>query len=251
MNDFPPSVRRKLRYYVYVYVDPRSDEVFYVGKGTGNRAFAHLLEGAGSAKSKRIRAIRRGGQEPGIEVLAHGLDEVTAFKLEAAAIDLLGRRRLTNLVRGLGSRVGGRMTVQQLNALYAPKPAVFQHPAILIRINQLFRYGMTEIELYDATRGVWRLNPESAAGRLAMPVFDRVIQEVYEVEQWLPAGSTFSTRGRLRTRGRFEFVGRIADSRIRDLYRYKSLDSRLTPGSQNPIRYVQPGGSNRRDGAQP
>ncbi|MEO8426627.1 MAG: hypothetical protein ABI651_05890 [Verrucomicrobiota bacterium] len=241
MNEFPPSVQKKLRYYVYVYLDPRDGEVFYVGKGNGNRAFAHLLEGAGSAKTKRIRAIRREGGEPAIEVLAHGLDEPTAFKLEAAAIDLLGRHKLTNLVRGLGSAIAGRMTVLQLNALYAPKPAVFKHSAVLIRINKLFRYGMTEIELYDATRGVWRLNPEAAAERLAMPVFDRVIQEVYEVEQWLPAGSTLSTRGRLRSRGRYEFVGRIAISSIRDHYRYKSVDSRLSPGNQNPLRYVEPG----------
>ena len=44
MNEFPPSVQKKPRYYVYVYLDPRDSEVFYVGKGTGNRAFAHLLE---------------------------------------------------------------------------------------------------------------------------------------------------------------------------------------------------------------
>jgi len=245
MNTFPPAVRKELGFYVYVYVDPRDEEVFYVGKGTGNRAFTHLLEGRSSAKTKRIRAIRRDGSEPRIELLAHGLDEETAFKLEAAAIDLLGRRNLTNLVSGLGSRIGGRMTTTQVAALYAPKRALFTDPAVLIRINQLFRYDMTAIELYDATRTAWRLNPAAADGRLAMPVFDRVIQEVYEVAAWHPAGSTFNTRGRFRTRQRFEFVGQIARSTIRDRYLYKSVDDHHLPGNQNPIRYVNPGSPKR------
>jgi hypothetical protein len=240
MNTFPPSVRKQLGFYVYVYVDPRDEEVFYVGKGTGNRAFTHLLEGRSSAKTKRIRAVRRDGLEPRIELLAHGLNEATAYKLETAAIDLLGRRNLTNLVSGLGSRIAGRMTITQVTALYAPKRAVFAHSAILIRINQLFRYDMTAIELYDATRTAWRLNPAAAAGRLAMPVFDRVIQEVYEVARWLPAGSTLNTRGRFRTKQRFEFVGQIAPAKVRDRYLYKSVDGQHLPGNQNPIRYVDP-----------
>jgi len=68
--------------------------------------------------------------------------------------------------------------------------------------------GMSEIDLYDATRGVWRLNPKIAADRLAMAVFDGVIQEVYDVKQWLPAGSTYSTRGRLRSRDRWSSLAR-------------------------------------------
>jgi uncharacterized protein len=242
MIGFPASVRKELGFYVYVYVDPRNDEVFYVGKGTGNRAFTHLLEGRTSSKTKRIRAIRRDGLQPRVELLAHGLDEPTAFKLEAAAIDLLGRSNLTNLVGGLGSRVAGRMTTSQVTALYAPKRAVFAHPAVLIRINQLFRYDMSPIELYDATRTAWRLNPSAAAGRLAMPVFDRVIQEVYEVAGWHPAGSTLNTRGRFRTKQRHEFVGQIARPSIRARYLYKAVDDQHLPGNQNPIRYVNPGG---------
>jgi hypothetical protein len=99
---------------------------------------------------------------------------------------------------------------------------------------------MSDIELYDATRGIWRIDPSNAARRLALPVFNRVIQEVYEVEHWLPAGSTLSTRGRLESRGRFEFVGRIADKSIRDFYRLKSVATHLVPGNQNPIRYLDP-----------
>lgn len=31
-------------YYVYVYIDPRSLEEFYYGKGKGSRKYAHLSE---------------------------------------------------------------------------------------------------------------------------------------------------------------------------------------------------------------
>jgi len=188
--------------------------------------------------ARRIRSIERASETPRIDILAHGLDEATAFKLEAAAISLLGRDRLTNLVSGLGSATVGRMSVEQINARYAPEQAEFQEPAMLIRVNRLFRYDMSPIELYDATRGIWRLSPEKARGRLAMAVFDRVIQEVYEVEAWLPAGSTFSTRGRLRTRGRYELVGRVAKEALRSRYRLKSVSDQLSPGNRYPIRYV-------------
>jgi hypothetical protein len=37
INDFPTSVIENLKFYVYLLIDPINDEVFYVGKGTGNR----------------------------------------------------------------------------------------------------------------------------------------------------------------------------------------------------------------------
>jgi len=44
--------------------------VFYIGKGTGNRAFAHLMEAPGARKTKRIRAIQRARLQPRIDILA-------------------------------------------------------------------------------------------------------------------------------------------------------------------------------------
>ncbi len=38
---FSPYVSEQLQSYVYVLRDPRDDVVFYVGKGVGNRVFAH------------------------------------------------------------------------------------------------------------------------------------------------------------------------------------------------------------------
>jgi hypothetical protein len=105
-----PKVEEKLGYYVYLYIDPADNTIFYVGKGKGSRMLAHLSDTSESIKVERIRRILERGQEPRIEILVHGLpDETTALKIEAAAIDLLGKDKLTNQVRGYESSVVGRM----------------------------------------------------------------------------------------------------------------------------------------------
>ena len=238
MRIFAEEICRKLRHYVYLYIDPASGDVFYVGKGKGNRAFDHLDDRSESEKCDRIMAIRKTGCEPQIELLAHGLDENAALQLEAAAIDLIGRRTLTNGVRGWKSGTYGRMTVDQVRARYAADEVDIRHPAILIRINDLFRYGMTAIELYDATRGVWKAGPNRTKAKYALAVFDGVVQEVYEIAGWFSGGSTLYTREDTDAPDRWEFVGRIAPDSIRNRYRFKSVRSHLPRGAQNPIRYV-------------
>src|SRR3990170_5288080 len=135
----PKPVEEKLGFYVYLYVNPIDNTIFYVGKGTGSRAVAHLEDPAGTKKANLIRKLRSVGVEPRIELLAHGLrTEEEARLLEAASIDLLGIDNLTNEVRGI-TRGAGRMTLDQAIALYTAEPARTHHPCILIRINRLYR----------------------------------------------------------------------------------------------------------------
>ena len=42
MTHFSPEVCEKIEYYVYRLIDPRNGQTFYVGKGKGNRVFAHV-----------------------------------------------------------------------------------------------------------------------------------------------------------------------------------------------------------------
>ena len=44
MKSFTPEVIEKLNYYVYRLIDPRNGQTFYIGKGKGNRVFAHVNE---------------------------------------------------------------------------------------------------------------------------------------------------------------------------------------------------------------
>jgi hypothetical protein len=83
-----------VKYYVYVYIDPRNFEEFYYGKGSGSRKNAHLLEDNDSEKAKRIKAIKKEGLEPIIKVIAKDLTEGEAFLIEKTLIWKLGKSLL-------------------------------------------------------------------------------------------------------------------------------------------------------------
>ena len=99
---------------------------------------------------------------------------------------------------------------------------------------------MPAVELYDATRGVWAIGPQRDQARYAFAIFEGIVREVYEIRQWLPAGSTLYTRpaATVEVPGRWEFVGRLAPDRLRRKYIDRDVSAYLTPGSRNPIRYV-------------
>jgi hypothetical protein len=239
LTTFPTALFEHIGFYVYLYIDPRDGSIFYVGKGQGNRAFAHLKDTKESAKVQRIREIEKEGLKVQIEILVHGLkDEETALKIEASIIDLLRAETLTNVVRGYESCDHGRMNVEQITGLYTRGDAHITEPTMLIRIQQLYRHTMSPTELYEATRGYWRVGPERNKVKLAMAVYDGIIREVYEVETWFEAGKTFSNRtaDAITSKRRWEFVGRIADDKIRKKYLYRSVAHELE--NQNPIRYL-------------
>jgi uncharacterized protein len=235
----PASVARRLGWYVYLYVNPLDDTIFYVGKGKGARCLAHLDVGERSDKARIIREIRRAGKEPRIDILAHGLaSEETAFRVEAAAIDLLEMTELTNLVRGKHSLELGRAPLSELVAIYSRRPITIREPSLLIRINQLYRADMSAIELYDVTRGVWVVGPQRERATYAFAVFEGIVREVYEITQWFPAGSTLYTRPAetVNDPDRWEFVGRLAPDRLRRRYLDRDVSAYLD--SRNPIHYV-------------
>jgi len=237
----PLSITRELGYYVYLYIDPETKEVFYVGKGRGNRALSHVDGNGKKPHDDVIRRLRKQGLEPRVELLIHGLkDEKMALAVEMAAIDLLGVESLSNLVHGHHSEWKGRMKVDEILSLYQRKRAKIREPAILIRISRHYRYGMNETELYDATRGVWVVGPRREKAEYAFAVFRGIVREVYKIAHWLESGSTFSA-GRPqghKLKGRWEFVGTVAPDEIRKKYLGRSVDRYFRAHSQNPIQYV-------------
>lgn len=66
ITEFPSGVIEHLGWYVYRLIDPRDGSTFYVGKGKGNRVFAHMRGEVAatdddellSNKLKQIREIR-------------------------------------------------------------------------------------------------------------------------------------------------------------------------------------------------
>jgi len=231
-----PDIAKTLKYYVYVYTDPRNGAPFYIGKGKGNRVFEHLHDSANSEKTSTIRAIREAGAEPQIDILRHGLTEAEAYLVEASIIDLIGLPRLTNKMAGHHSRSFGRIGKEELDNMLNPESVGIRHKALLITISRLYRSNMSEEELYEATRGVWRLGDKRNSVEYAMAVYQGIVREVYQIKKWHPAGSLpYNTRNpeEFNKGNRWEFEGCIATD-IRDEY----IDKFVGKGGQNPIRYV-------------
>lgn len=246
MDKFSPKTIEALEYYVYIYSDPVTKVPFYVGKGKGNRAFAHLHDGSESDKAHKIAEIQARGRRPLIEILAFGLDEKAAYKVEAAAIDLLGLKNLTNKQAGHESSLYGRIEVSELDARFDHGELAesdFLEDAVLVKVNQLYRNGMSDFELYEVTRGFWRVDKSKVEGiHLALAVYDGMVLEAYEIAAWLPAGSGMCAArsvSQAELAHRMEFVGRVADRCIRDRYVGKGVSGLYAPGSANPIRYVK------------
>ncbi len=251
IQEFPTGVIEKLDYYVYVLIDPETDQVFYVGKGVGNRIFAHLntaiADETPSDKLDKIRAIRAKGLEVIHIVHRHGLTEKEAFEVESALIDYITLSELTNQVQGHNSDDRGRMNVAEVIAKYQAPVVEITEPVILITVNRLFQRGMSAEELYEITRGKWVIGSRRNKAKYAFAANKGIIREVYEIEKWLPAqiGDNEVKRGwisanavnaEVKQRRRWQFEGRVADS-LRH-YVGGSTEKYAVVGAQNPIRYV-------------
>jgi len=120
--------------------------------------------------------------------------------------------------------------------------STISHCVLLIRIPLLYHPEMDAAELYEATRGVWRLNGRKARGaEFVFAVIDQQVREVYKPVRWAPAGTTpyrFRDQEAMRRAGRWEFVGSIAEFAIRERYIGMSLAGMFRPGAANPIMYV-------------
>ncbi len=243
LDSIAPYVGERLGFYVYLYVDPRTNEPFYVGKGQGGRALAHIADTSESRKVARIKEILAAGLEPRIDILVHRLlSEEAAFRIEAAVIDAIGPDRLTNAVRGWESGKVGRMPLSELVALYGATPVDVVHPSLLIRINRLYRYGIGEAELYEATRGIWKVGAKRALAQYAFSIFHGVVRAVFEIKSWHPERTTpYHVRvfedptPMLR---RWEFVGNPAEASIRKQYVGRSVQHYFKQGLQSPVVYV-------------
>ncbi len=178
-----------------------------------------------------------------IEILRHGLVENEALLVESAAIDLLGRAELLNRVRGHGVLQQGRMPVLEINAMYGA-PAVEidpSHRVALIRINRTFYPGISDDELYQATRKWWpvalvrREVGNWLAPEWAMAVYLGVVRAVYRIESWERPSASEIAEDRKRRR-RWGFIG-PRDQAMEARYLLRNV-AKYTGTSQFPVRYV-------------
>ncbi len=150
--------------------------------------------------------------------------------MESAIIDFVSKDKLTNIVKGHDSVDRGIMNLEELKIKYEAEEAIFQHPAILININNLYRRDMTQNELYEATRKHWKINIKKVQKySLACAVYRGIIREAYVINKWLPSPEP---------KGRHYFEGQQAPTELREKYRNKSVAKYWKQGSQNSIKYV-------------
>jgi hypothetical protein len=220
------KVAEELGNYVYALVDPRDNEIFYVGKAkANNRAVQHLLKSSKdeNEKRKQIDDIRSCGLEPRVEILRYRLDsEQSALEVEAAIIDAIGLHKLTNSVRGHDVE-RGRLTLNEAVRMYDSQPvdiSSISEPLALFFIHNTYHPTIPAVDLYNATRQFWYNYRKAARTRLssglythnvALAIVYGVVVAAYTIDQWHPGGTTPTTRpltGIANLDKRWEFTGK-------------------------------------------
>lgn len=96
-------------YYVYGLIDPRTNLIFYIGKGKGKRVLQHfkvkLRVQSNTDKLKIIEEIQKAGLETDHIIISENLNEEAALLLERILIHRFGRKifgegSLSNIVPG-------------------------------------------------------------------------------------------------------------------------------------------------------
>lgn len=236
---FTDEILSKLKTYVYRLIDPRNGETFYVGKGKGNRVFSHIhaeenLEGDDfDNKLKRIREIRLAGFEVAHVIHRHGMDDRTAFEVEAALIDAYPG--LTNVASGAGANDYGAMHANEIIRQYSAEEAVFKHKALLININRT----ATQTSIYEATHRAWRLSKSKAEeAEIILATLHGLIVGAFIADKWLDATAE-NFPGYEDLPGRIGFVGRKAPAEIIKVYVDKRVPNKYRKrGAANPVRYT-------------
>lgn len=238
MERFNQKALENLGYYVYKLMDPRNGQVFYIGKGEGNRVYDHVqganikLEEGEDNLSLKIATINEIKNE-GLEVIhiihRHGLTEEEAFQVEAALID--DYNGLTNIQAGHYSNQIGPLNVKQINKIYNLEEIQefdVEDKVLIIKISKRVLEENNN-NYYETCRKWWVVSRKRVEDvKIVVAVLNGVVKAVYQITKpWIQ--SDFSEK-------RYAFEGEeINDSKYKDklipqIYRKKGL--------ANPIQYT-------------
>lgn len=254
-------------FYVYAFIDPRNNKVFYVGKGTGNRVFSHEIESEKSYRCEKeklqvIREIKNAGLKVKRIIVNWGLTEEQAFVAEATLINLLNYLpdfQLTNEVAG--HHVHESLTVEEFELQYGAVPLNaedIKHSILVIKINKLYRRGMSQKELYNAVRGFWAASLNSIKRRkveYVFGVYNGLIVAVYKPDEWhytyemidIPQEDLINEEEYERLKNRVYFICKNYEEldEAGKFYLNKSIIKlKYNRSAQNPITYLTPAQDN-------
>ena len=224
---FTPEVIEQLQYYVYRLIDPRTGQTFYVGKGKGNRVYAHINDALKSfdgqsyesndedeisEKIKQIREIKAAGLEVIHVIQRYGLTEKEAFEVEAALIDCYPG--LTNIQGGYSSDRGvnsAEVLQRVLSCEEFEDQSDLKYCIIKINDHVLNERG----SVYETVRKHWKVNLTRVKKiPYVLACHNGIVAEVYEIEKWYRSDEMPK---------RCEFIGEVADDGIRQLFINKRL----------------------------
>lgn len=235
---FTPDVQEQLQYYVYRLIDPRDGQTFYVGKGRGNRIFAHVAgalngyweedEDDTSAKIQQIREIHQAGLSVIHVIQRFGLTENEAFEVEAALIDCFPG--LTNLQKGHNSERGvnnAEVLQRELSCEVFEDRDDISYMIIKVRKEVIEATGGS---LYETVRKAWRLSLKRANQyKIVLGVVNGIVKGVYEVERWQKSKADEK---------RIEFIGKEVTGEIRDYFLNKRIPEAYSrKGMASPVLY--------------
>ena len=263
MKNFSEKALQSLNgYYVYALVDPRTDKVFYIGKGIGDRVFNHEIESNNSPDSEKIKlqtisSIEKAGLNVKRVIVNWGLTESEAFAAEASLINLLNfisEIKLSNIVAG--HHVHESLTVEEFELRYGAellKEEDIKHNILVIKINRLFHWNMTPKELYDATRGNWIVSISRARREIdyVFAVYNQLIVAVYKPDEWhyvremidVPRPNEFKNGIDENIAARVYFISKNYEAldESQQFYLHKSIAGlKVNQSAQNPVTYLMP-----------
>ncbi len=190
LEEFSQITKENIGYYVYCLIDPRNNEIFYIGKGCGSRVFAHQQEEGNNPKNLRIKEIQKLGLNIKKYIIRYGLTEEESFHLEAALIDILSAniwntRQLLNIMGGHHCLDNGMKSVEEIEAYFCVEKINkedINDNVLIVNINKT--YNLLN-NVYESTRRSWIISEKR------LPEIDLVISEykgifrkVYKPIKW-------------------------------------------------------------------
>lgn len=263
---FSPATIEAIKFYVYALADEK-DQIFYVGKGKGNRVFQHVQEvkdlifnknsvlieqpeaddsdvnGLGLRRQK-IADILRSGEEPRMYIIREGLTDDQALLVEASLISVLDwqlQEPLTNQVEGHGTSHSGLKTVDELEATKGEAFNVKDLPdvdgveeIIAININRRWQEVVQkQSSLLDVSKGIWKVKIKRAKEcPYAVIHSNGIVRGVFKIKAWHQSVE----------KDRYYFEPEENEPLVGNQFRQKNASSIFgfrAAGSQNPIRYVK------------
>ncbi len=112
----------------------------------------------------------------------------------------------------------------------------------IVKINHTYYEHISDLELYDATRGIWKIKLESVKNvDYVLSVAFGMVKEVYKVDIWVPANQLNRKTipyDEVKGKNRIGFFGKVAEETIRKKYLNKSVAKLYKRGEANPVKIV-------------